>query len=200
MLASVIGIVGGLVTPVLPTTGRALREWVGVASSVLDRWPTADDLLTIVGDVAKDPKPLYPRLDDKAQKKIFEIMVPPDTTAPAPAAPAAEATNQITYDDFAKLDLRVGRVASAQPIKGKDKLLHLTVDLGEAQPRTIVAGIAQAFPADSLVGKSVIVVANLAPRKMAGLMSQGMILAAGDEQILGLSAVDRDVPPGTRVK
>ncbi|HSN24986.1 MAG TPA: methionine--tRNA ligase [Kofleriaceae bacterium] len=200
MLASVIGIVGGLVTPVLPTTGRALREWVGVAANALDRWPAADDLVTIVGDVAKDPKPLYPRLDDKAQKKIFETMVPPDTTtAPAPA-PAAEATSTITYDDFAKLELRVGRVASAAPIKGKDKLLHLTVDLGEAAPRTIVAGIAQAFPADSLVGKNVIVVANLAPRKMAGLMSQGMILAAGDEQILGLSAVDRDVPPGTRVK
>ncbi|MBV8759741.1 MAG: methionine--tRNA ligase [Deltaproteobacteria bacterium] len=200
MLASVIAIVGGLVTPVLPTTGRALRQWVGVADDALDRWPTPEDLMTIVGEVAKDPKPLYPRLDDKAQKKIFDTMVPPDTTAPAPAPAAAEATNQITYEDFAKLDLRVGRVASAQPIKGKDKLLQLTVDLGEAAPRTIVAGIAQAFPADSLVGKSVIVVANLAPRKMAGLMSQGMILAAGDEQILGLSAVDRDVPPGTRVK
>src|SRR3569623_851451 len=198
MLASVIGIVGGLVTPVLPTTGRALREWVGIAADALDRWPTPEDLLAIVGDVAKDPKPLYPRLDDKAQKQIFELMVPPDTN-PAPP-PAAAPTNTITFEDFAKLALRVGRVASAQPLKGKDKQLHLTVDLGETAPRTIVAGIAQAFPAATHVGKNVIVVANLAPRKMAGLMSQGMILAAGDEQILGLSAVDRDVPPGTRVK
>jgi methionyl-tRNA synthetase len=202
MLANVIAIVGGLVTPVLPTTGRALRQWVGVAEGDLDRWPTAEDLHRMVGDVAKDPKPLYPRLDDKAQKAIFEKMVPqqpqPDDK-PKQEAPAAGGS-PITYDDFAKLDLRVGKVMQAQPIAGKDKLLHLTVDLGEPAPRTIVAGIAQAFKPEVLVGKQVIVVANLAPRKMAGLMSQGMILAAGDEQILGLSAVDSDVPAGTRVK
>jgi methionyl-tRNA synthetase len=82
----------------------------------------------------------------------------------------------------------------------KDKLLHLSVDLGEAKPRSIVAGIAQAFEPAALVGKQVIVVANLAPRKLAGLMSEGMILAAGDDEILGLSAIDHDVPPGTRVR
>ena len=82
----------------------------------------------------------------------------------------------------------------------KDKLLHLEVDLGEAKPRTIIAGIAEVFTAEAVVGKQVIVVANLAPRKMAGLMSEGMILAAGDEAILGLSAVDANVPPGTRVR
>jgi len=218
MLANVIAIVGGLITPVLPTTGRALRQWVGVTDGGLDRWPTAEDLHRIVGDVAKDPKPLYPRLDDKAQKAIFEKMVPADvakagetaaTAQVVPAKPAAKpapakaepvAGGGITYDDFAKLELRVGTVKEAQPIAGKDKLLHLTVDLGEAAPRTIVAGIAQAFKAETLVGKQVIVVANLAPKKLAGLMSHGMILAAGDEQILGLSAVDHDVPPGTRVK
>jgi methionyl-tRNA synthetase len=200
MLASVIGIVGGLVTPVLPTTGRYLRQWVGVAEADLDRWPAASDLQRIVGALEKEPSPMYPRLDKPKQDAIYAALVPPEQ-APAPAPPAAApATAQIQYDDFAKLELRVGKVVSAEPVPKKDKLLHLEVDLGEAKPRTIIAGIAQAFAPDTLVGKSVIVVANLAPRKMAGLMSEGMILAAGEEQILGLSAVDRDVPPGTRVR
>ena len=106
----------------------------------------------------------------------------------------------IPYDDFAKLELRVGKVVSAVAIPKKDKLLHLQVDLGEAKPRTIIAGIAEAYKPEALVGSQVIVVANLAPRKMAGLVSEGMLLAAGDEAILGLSALDRDVPAGTRVR
>jgi methionyl-tRNA synthetase len=185
---------------VLPTTGRYLRQWVGVAEADLDRWPAASDLQRIVGALEKEPSPMYPRLDKPKQDAIYAALVPPEQ-APAPAPPAAApATAQIQYDDFAKLELRVGKVVSAAPVPKKDKLLHLEVDLGEAKPRTIIAGIAQAFAPDTLVGKSVIVVANLAPRKMAGLMSEGMILAAGEEQILGLSAVDRDVPPGTRVR
>ena len=141
---------------------------------------------------------MYPRLDKAAQDRIFDQMVPKET-APAPAAEAPKAAH-ITYDDFAKLELRVGKVVKAEAVAKKDKLLHLTVDLGEAKPRTIVAGIREAYAPEAMVGKSVIVVANLAPRKMAGLTSEGMILAAGDEQILGLSALDRDVPPGTRVR
>ena len=112
----------------------------------------------------------------------------------------AAAPAQITYDDFAKLELRVGKVVSAVAIPKKDKLLHLQVDLGEAKPRSIIAGIAEAYKPEALVGSQVIVVANLAPRKMAGLVSEGMILAAGDEAILGLSGLDRYVPPGTRVR
>jgi methionyl-tRNA synthetase len=80
------------------------------------------------------------------------------------------------------------------------KLLHLSVDLGEPEPRSIVAGIAEAYTPDQLVGRQVIVVANLEPATIRGVASQGMILAAGDAQILGLSALDRDVPAGTRVR
>ncbi len=204
MLAAVIGVIGGLVAPVLPTTGRTLRAWVGIAAAERNHWPVAGDLVKLVdaSAIVDQPTPLFPRLDDKLQDQIFNAMVPPalavaPTPAPAAATPAVSA---IAYDDFAKLDLRVGLVLSAAPVPKKDKLLHLQVDLGEAKPRTIIAGLAQAFAADTLVGKQVIVVANLAARKMAGLVSEGMILAAGGEQILGLSAIDRDVPPGTPVK
>jgi methionyl-tRNA synthetase len=129
--------------------------------------------------------------------------------APAPkAAPAVKAAalapvipeGTLTYDDFMKTELRVGKVLSASAVPKAKKLLHLTVDLGEPAPRSIVAGIAEAYTPEQMVGKQVIVVANLAPATIRGIQSQGMILAAGDEAILGVSGLDNDVPPGTRVR
>ncbi|HEY1815616.1 MAG TPA: methionine--tRNA ligase [Kofleriaceae bacterium] len=205
MLAAAIGVIGGLCAPVLPTTGRTLRAWVGIGSAERNNWPVAGDLVKLVdaSAIIDKPTPLFPRLDDKAQDKIFTTMAlttPPAAPTATPAAAAAPGTPQIEFADFQKLDLRVGKVLSAVAVPKKDKLLHLQVDLGEAKPRSIVAGIAQAFAPETLVGKQVIVVANLAPRKLAGLVSEGMILAAGGDEILGLSAIDRDVPPGTPVK
>jgi methionyl-tRNA synthetase len=191
------------VIPMLPTTGRTLRAWVGIGPADRNAWPVANDLVKLVdaSQMIDKPTPLFPRLDDKLQSQIFDAMVPPAAAEPAPALAAAAALpSTIEFADFQKLDLRVGKVLSAVAVPKKDKLLHLSVDLGEAKPRSIVAGIAQVFAPDTLVGKQVIVVANLAARKMAGLVSEGMILAAGGEQILGLSAIDRDVPPGTPVK
>jgi methionyl-tRNA synthetase len=119
---------------------------------------------------------------------------------PAPTTVPTAAKPPITIDEFGKLELRVGTVLAAAAIPKAKKLLHLTVDLGEPSPRSIVAGIAEAYAPDQIVGRQVIVVANLAPATIRGVASQGMILAAGDAQILGLSALDRDVPAGTRVR
>ena len=114
---------------------------------------------------------------------------------------AAPEALPITIDDFAKVDLRVGIVESAAPVKGADKLLHLSVDIGEAQPRSIVAGIAVAYQPEALVGRKVVIVANLAPRKLRGLESQGMIVAASVENGLPvLASFLEDVPVGARLK
>ena len=102
----------------------------------------------------------------------------------------------ISIDDFARIELRAGKVLSAQAVPKAKKLLHLSVDLGEPQPRSIVAGIAEAYAPDQIVGRQVIVVANLAPATIRGIRSEGMILAAGEEAIVGLSALDRDVLDG----
>jgi methionyl-tRNA synthetase len=122
--------------------------------------------------------------------------------APAAAAPPVSASSEfISIDDFAKVDLRVGEVKSAEPVKGADKLLHLKVDIGEAEPRTIVAGIALAYKAEQLIGRKVVIVANLQPRKLRGLTSQGMIVAAsleGGSPVL--AAFLEDVPVGARLK
>ena len=111
------------------------------------------------------------------------------------------AVAHITIDDFAKVDLRVGIIKEAAAVKGADKLLHLKVDIGEPQPRSIVAGIALAYPPDALIGRKVVIVANLAPRKLRGLESQGMIVAASLEGGAPvLAGFLEDVPIGARLK
>jgi methionyl-tRNA synthetase len=143
---------------------------------------------------------MFPRLDEARQDAIVKAIIPPELLAQAAPPPPAPAGPVITYDDFAKCELRVGLVKAATKVPKADKLLHLTVDLGEGRDRSIVAGIAARFAPEQLVGKRVLVVANLAPRTMRGIVSEGMILAAGEESILGLAGVDDDVPPGTRVR
>ena len=113
----------------------------------------------------------------------------------------APIADTIQIDDFAKVDLRVGQVLSAEPVKGADKLLHLKVDIGEPEPRTIVAGIAQVYKPEQMVGRKVVIVANLEPRKLRGIVSQGMIVAAsleGGKPVL--AGFLEDVPVGARLK
>ena len=107
----------------------------------------------------------------------------------------------ISYDDFAKVDLRVGLVKTCEKVPKKDKLLRLTVDVGEAEPRTIVAGLALTFQPEALVGRRVVVVVNLAPRDFGGkLVSHGMLLATGPSEALHLATIDEAVAPGSRLK
>ncbi len=119
--------------------------------------------------------------------------------AASPASTASAAS--IEYDDFAAVDLRVGVVASCERVPKKDKLLKLEVDVGEARPRTIVAGLGLSFQPEALVGRRVIVVANLAPRDFGkGLVSHGMLLATGPSESLVLAGVDGEAPPGAKLK
>jgi methionine--tRNA ligase beta chain len=107
----------------------------------------------------------------------------------------------IQYDDFAKVDLRVGIVKTCERVKGKDKLLRLMVDCGEPEERQIVAGLALTFSPEQLVGRRVVVVANLAPRDFGkGLVSNGMLLASGPSESLVLATVADDAPAGARLK
>jgi methionyl-tRNA synthetase len=222
-LASVIGVIGGLITPVLPTAGATLREWVGIDSAQRGKWPGLADLQRdiVAAGITRDGKPLFPRFDDATQKEIIERLLPdaPTTStstlsatatppksesqsqSPSPSKPTStsEPLAAVTIDEFKKMDLRVGKILSAVPVPKAKKLLHLQIDLGEAKPRSIVSGIAEAYEPGALVGKQVIVVANLPPVTLRGVLSEGMILAAGDGSGLGVSAIDRDVPPGTRV-
>jgi len=203
-----------------------------VAQLDVDQWPATWGGLAAATTV-RPGQPVFPKYDAATEAAMLESLdvreavAPPKTptktmntdektTAPAtetpvaaPATPAAapavaeEATAPIVYDDFAKVDLRVGKVLTAERIPRKDKLLKLSVDLGEAAgPRTIIAGIALSFPEPTvLVGRQVVVVANLAPRDFGkGLVSHGMLLAAGASEALSLATFADDRPAGTRVK
>ncbi|QOJ15416.1 MAG: methionine--tRNA ligase subunit beta [Planctomycetia bacterium] len=112
----------------------------------------------------------------------------------------SDAPTQIQYDDFAKIDLRVGTVLTAEAHPNADKLLVLTIDLG-TERRQIVAGIRAFYDPAALVGRQVVVVANLAPRAMRGMESQGMVLAASstDKSAVVLVSPDKAIAPGARV-
>jgi methionyl-tRNA synthetase len=160
-----------------------------------------------IGDIAA----VFPRIEAAPaieQMRVLEQQVGLEQAAllgkpaveepPAGISPIAE---PISIDDFGKVDLRVGQVISAEPVKGSDKLLHLKVDIGEAEARTIVAGISQVYKPDQMVGRKIVIVANLEPRKLRGILSQGMIVAAsldGGKPVL--AGFLEDVPVGARLK
>ncbi len=111
---------------------------------------------------------------------------------------------QITYDDFKLLDLRLAVVKQAEPIEGADRLLKLTLDVGKTADgglgeRVVVSGIKSAYTVESLLGKKVIYLANLAPRRLRGVMSEGMILAASDDDLIALLTVDESIKAGAQV-
>ncbi|HET6610372.1 MAG TPA: methionine--tRNA ligase subunit beta, partial [Kofleriaceae bacterium] len=160
---------------------------------------------------------LFPRIDADRQRTLLDVWLPqtvapgktpaaktgPEKSAPAKSAPAkAPPANgaRVSFDEVQKIELRVAVVLSAEAIPKTKKLLKLTVDAGEDQPRQVVAGIAEAFSAADIVGHKVILVANLQPAEIRGVKSEGMILAAGDRTISGLATVDRDVPAGTPIR
>jgi methionyl-tRNA synthetase len=143
--------------------------------------------------------------EDNTQAKPAQTPAALPAAAPA-AAPAEKPVGKpiVQYEDFTKLDLRVARVVAAEAHPNADKLVVLKVDMGGGQERQILAGIRQWYAPEQLVGKSIVLVANLAPRKMRGLESNGMLLAAtvkeGDEyRDVVVITLDREVPPGSAV-
>jgi methionyl-tRNA synthetase len=114
------------------------------------------------------------------------------------AATATDSKPEVSYEDFGKLDLRAGRVKHAERVPKSDKLLRLVVDIGEE--RQVVAGIGKRFAPEDLVGRRVVVVANLKPIKLMGVESRGMVLAAGGDADLELVSVPDGVAPGAKVK
>jgi len=209
--AEALRIVTALVFPVIPESAAKIWSQLGFRTP-LDAIRTADlDWGKLASGQEIEPASgVFPRADVKTMiEKMKEgeaaELVRQQTlmgAKPAPAASAAaDGSSHITIDDFIKVDLRVGEVKTASAVKGADKLLHLTVDIGEPQPRSIVAGIALAYKPEALVGRKVVIVANLAPRKLRGLESQGMIVAAsleGGNPVL--ASFLEDVPVGARLK
>jgi methionyl-tRNA synthetase len=216
-----------LLAPVLPNATQAIWQQLGETGEVSRVIPNSlkwgEAARKQIGEVTA----IFPRLDKKkvmeeikqeeaasqaarAQETKQEAPVeakPAEDAVPSPAAVAAPAKPvpgiaYIGIEDFLKVELRVGEIKTAERIPKADKLLRFTIDLGEAAPRQILAGIAQYYEPEKLIGRKVIVVANLAPRKLRGLESQGMILAAsiGEEGRPILAGFLEEVPNGAKLK
>jgi methionyl-tRNA synthetase len=185
-----------LVAPAMPSAAREILRQLGREQDD-GTWP---DKWGWPGGVLTEPKPVFPRVEPERQTALIDrwTAVPGVAVAPSPAADAKLAAD-ISYEDFQKLDLRAAKVTAAERVPKADKLLKLTLDVG-GEPRTVVSGIAPAYAPEQMIGKTVIYLANLTPRKIRGVLSQGMILAAGAEEVLALSGLDRDVPPGTPIR
>ncbi len=165
-----------------------------------------------VGTKLGEISPVFPRADKSAIERMQQmeeqqrgpVVAAPEVAAPAtkaaPVAAVATDETKITIDDFAKVELRVGLVKVAERVPKSDKLLRLEVDIG-SEVRQVLAGIAEAYAPETLVGRKVVIVANLAPRKMRGYESNGMIVAAsieGGKPVL--ASFLEDVPVGARLK
>jgi len=198
--------------PVMPNTAKNVAEQLGLninfSSPLLSqeiRWGELQG-----GTKIRKGSSLFPRIESKPQgaKTVSDATTPPQPTTvpPAPAvvipqtsAPAAPA--QITIDEFMKIQLKTAKVLSAERVPKSEKLLKLQVSLGEgAEQRQIVAGIGKKYEPEALIGKTIVIVANLKPAKLMGIESQGMVLAAGDSEVRGLITLLENVEPGTKVK
>ncbi|MDH3637939.1 MAG: methionine--tRNA ligase subunit beta, partial [Gammaproteobacteria bacterium] len=189
--------------PVLPATARRAEELLGCDLTGPGAWQALDAPL-----VAQSVAPfthLMQRVETKAVDAMIEASKPETklesekktSIGPLAADPVADT---ITFEEFAKVDLRVARIVRAEPVEGADKLLRLTVDLG-GETRNIFAGIKSAYAADDLEGRLTVVAANLAPRKMRFGVSEGMVVAAGPGGAdLWLLAPDPGAIPGMRIK
>ncbi len=209
-----------MVAPVMPSVAAAMRAQLGLPAQAgvvgRDQWPFAAPTRS-TGEALPGGAPIFPRFEKEKEQELRARFAPPPeagaapaapekaktppVAAPAAVAPAADAKPAVTYDDFAKLELKVGVVLSAERVKKKDKLLDLRVEIGEAEPRRIVAGIATSYAPEALVGKRVVVLANLPPREFGkGLVSQGMLLAAEDDAGIRLLTIDGESGPGAKVR
>ena len=141
------------------------------------------------------------RKESMTGETVERVEAPAKAEAPAKVDPPAkvEEVPEITYEDFAKVRLIIAKVLKAEAIPGADKLIRLTLDDGKVQDRTVVSGIRAHFTPEEMVGKTISIVDNLKPRKIFGILSQGMILAAGDGDVLRLMVPAGDLKPGVRV-
>lgn len=205
-------LISALLYPYMPHTAGQLAQQLGLSCDFSKPLPqTAYEWGAPFSEtkICKGPG-LFPRIETQPQgaKTVSDATIPPQPTAaiPTPAIPAPQPTTaaapaQITIDDFMKIQLKTAKVISAERVPKSEKLLKLQVSLGEGgEQRQIVAGIGKKYEPEALIGKMIIIVANLKPAKLMGIESQGMVLAAGDSEVRGLATILEEVDPGTKVK
>jgi len=189
--ADALRVTAAMIDPVMPQAAERIRGMLGISQ---ESWAGLKPGTLRSGTRLGETTPLFPRIE-KTVEELRGMTSQPDTASPAP-----QEDKRITIDEFMKVELRVAKVLEAEAVPKSKKLLKLKVDTG-ADQRTIVAGIAEAYQPEQLVGRTIVIVANLQPAKLMGVESNGMVLAASPEGGLPmLVAVDPSMPPGARVR
>jgi len=217
--ADALRVVAALVDPVMPGAAERIRRMLGVTQ---EPWTELKAGTLRAGTRLGTIEPLFPRIEKTLEelRAMAETATPPPDQTPAAVTPAAappvvagaalptagpaqagrDGDGRLSIDDFMKVELRVARVLEAEAVPKSKKLIKLRIDVGTEQ-RTIVAGIAEAYQPDQLVGRSIVIVANLKPAKLMGIESNGMVLAASVEGgAPSLVSVDPSMPAGARVR
>ena len=215
VLCECIRIVAILIAPTMPRTPARIYEQLGIAEGELTGWESASRFgLLPAGTKVQKGEALFPRIDVK--KELADIVPTPKAEAPKaeekkPAKTAQKEEKKeeklpegvISIDDFAKVQLRVARILTAEKVEGSDKLLKLSVKLGEGEPlRTVVSGIARFYTPEAIEGRQVVLVSNLKPAKLKGIKSEGMILCASDaeDKVLKLCTVEPGMEDGAYIR
>ena len=205
-LAECVRIVAVLIGPFMPNTPARIFQQLGVTEPELMTWESLAFGGLKAGTKVTKGEALFPRID--IPKELEELVKAEAASQAKSAAPEKKEEPQeeakeepkatITIDDFDKLSLKVALVTAAEKVKKSDKLLQLTLKVGD-ETRTVLSGIASQYTPEEMVGKKVVLLYNLAPRKMRGVESQGMVLCGGDHENFRLLTVDGDVPDGSDV-
>lgn len=190
--AESLRVLGVLLNPFMPTSTESLMKQLGAETSIEDQ-----GMISInewgglkPGSQTQKAKQLFPRIEDKQAKKILDELSEPKED---------NKDSQITIDEFMKVELKTGKILEAEKVKKSKKLIQLKVDIG-TETRQILAGIAGSYEPEDLVGRTVIIVANLKPAKLMGIESQGMVLAAGNDGKILLAGFDQEPGQGIQVR
>ncbi|MDN5293359.1 MAG: methionyl-tRNA synthetase [Eubacteriales bacterium] len=194
-LLEAIRVITILLSPFMPRLPERVGEQIGLSVEELTNWSTVEKWGEIKpGTRVRKGPALFPRIEWKEEKEEEAKEKEKEE-----AEKKEKENSLVGIEEFARIDLRTAEVVAAEKVEGADKLLKLTVRLGDEE-RTIVAGIARHYRPEELVGKTIIVVANLKPARLRGIVSQGMLLAASAGEELALITVDRPIASGTKVK
>ncbi|MCR1899523.1 methionine--tRNA ligase [Irregularibacter muris] len=190
-----------LISPFMPNTPKLIREQLGITEEEITTWESLKEFGNYPSEAkVQKGKVIFPRIEEEKEKVEPQPKEQPKKKKEEKVEEKSEDKEEfITIDDFGKIDFRTAKVLEVEKVKGADKLLKLQLQMGE-EKRQVVSGIAQHYTPEELIGKTVVVVANLKPVKLRGEESQGMILAASKGKQLTIVTVDEDIDSGTQVR
>ncbi|MHA1671033.1 MAG: methionine--tRNA ligase [Promethearchaeota archaeon] len=177
-----------LLNPFIPDTSFQILSYLNLDSNI--KWQDIKNDIIKAGHRIKKPKPLFQKLDIKELQEKLKILKEKKEKGDS---------ELVSYEYFKKLDIRVALVEEIEKVPKADKLYKLSIDLGN-EKRTLVAGLAEHYKVDELKGKKIVILANLEPRKLRGIESQGMLLAAVDGEIVSVLTPDKKIPPGAKIE